>query len=75
MHEMMPVNTLPHFPLNTGLRVRHILRKLCPRLLVDAGLRALRHSSKPRQSSEAASNSPAVRVISDVRDMIRLRSD
>jgi Kef-type K+ transport system membrane component KefB len=35
----------------------------------DAGLRAL------RQSSEAASNSPAVRVISDVRDMIRLRSD
>jgi hypothetical protein len=41
-------NTLPHFSLNTGLRVRHILRKLCPRLLVDADLRALRHSSKPR---------------------------
>ena len=32
-------------------------------------------SSLARQSSEAASNSPAVRVISDVRDMIRLRSD
>jgi hypothetical protein len=72
---VVSADALPHFPLNTGLRVRHILRKLCPRLLVDAGLRALRHSSKPRQSSEAASNSPAVTREIMLRDMIRLRSD
>jgi hypothetical protein len=40
MKEMMPANTLPHFPLNTGLRGRHILRKLSPRLGVG-------HSAAP----------------------------